>query len=114
MILGITSEIDVSHIIHAQRKNELRRIAELTAIKEHTDPVLDLAEVLQLDLFILRTEATLRWLEIAESKIGRLGTAPGIGSRPRCRPPIEDPPGDRQSRISIVETPALAAVKGAG
>ncbi len=98
IVLALTSEVDVSQIIHAQRKNELRRIAELTSIKEHTDPVLDLAEVLQLDLFILRTEATLRWLEIAESKIGKAAdSAPGSVAIRDVRP-VEAPLEDELSR----------------
>jgi len=77
LMLGVTSEIDVSDIIQVQRKSELRRIAELTSLKESMDPALDLAEVLQLDLLILRTEAVIRWLEIAESKIARAAVSGG-------------------------------------
>lgn len=80
LMLGMASDVDVSDIIHAQRKSELRRIAELTSLKESMDPALDLPEVLQLDLLILRTEAVIRWLEIAESKIERASASAGPGA----------------------------------
>lgn len=79
LMLGLTSDVEVADIIQTQRKSELRRIAELTALKESMDPALDLPEVLQIDLQILRTEAVIRWLDIAESKIARTAAAgPGV------------------------------------
>lgn len=72
IVLGLTHEVGVTDIIQAQRKSELHRIGEMTALKASLDPALDLAEVLQLDLSILRTEAVIRWLDIAESKIGKV------------------------------------------
>ena len=77
IVLGLTSDVDVVEIIQVQRKSELRRIGELTALKSSKDSSLDLAEILQLDMFILRTEAIIRWLDIAESKIGK---AAGLGA----------------------------------
>lgn len=69
IVLGLTSDVDVSQILHVQRKCELRHMAELTTLKEQHDLELDLAAVLQLDLFIMRTESTIRWLDTAEAKI---------------------------------------------
>lgn len=77
LMLGRRSGIDVADIMQVQRKGELRRIAELTALKESMDTAADLSEVLRLDLMILRTEAVIRWLEIAESKIARAAGARG-------------------------------------
>ena len=71
VLLGLTSDVDVAEIIQVQRKRELRRMAELTAAKERLDAALHVAEVLQLDLHILRAEATVRWLETAEAKIAK-------------------------------------------
>jgi DNA-binding PadR family transcriptional regulator len=71
IVLGLTSDVDVGQIIQVQRKCELRLMGELTAAKECRDPVLDLPEVLQLDMAILRTEATVRWLDSAEARIGK-------------------------------------------
>jgi len=73
IVLGLTSDVDVGEIIQAQRKSELRRMSQLTALKEHRDLSLDLAEILQLDMFIMRTEATIRWLDTAEAKILKAG-----------------------------------------
>jgi DNA-binding PadR family transcriptional regulator len=69
VILGLTSDVDVDEVIQVQRKSELRRMGELTATKESRDLALDLPEVLQIDMEILRTEATIRWLDAAEVKI---------------------------------------------
>ncbi len=71
IVLGLTSDVDIADIIQTQRKSELRRMSELTSLKEGRDRSLDLAEILQLDMFILRTEAMIRWLDSAEAKIRR-------------------------------------------
>ena len=77
ILFGLTSDVDVTEIIQVQRKRELRRMAELTAAKELRDAALDVAEVLQFDMHILRAEATVRWLEIAEAKIAKIaGSTP--------------------------------------
>jgi DNA-binding PadR family transcriptional regulator len=83
LLLGLTSDVEVSDIIQTQRKSELRRIAGLTALKECMDPALDLPEVLQVDLQILRTEAVIHWLDIAESKIARTAAADPSAVGPR-------------------------------
>lgn len=93
VMLGLTSDVPVADIIQVQRKSELRRIAELTALKETMNPVLDLAEILQVDLFILRTEAVIRWLEVAESKIAKASGVPGaIPARGRSTLADQQPP----------------------
>lgn len=71
VVLGLASDVDVSEVIQVQRKSELRLMGELTALKERLDPRLDLPEVLQLDMAILRTEATVRWLDSTEAKIAK-------------------------------------------
>ncbi len=83
VLFGLTSDVGVEEIIQVQRKRELRRMAELTAAKERWDAALDVAEVLQLDLHILRAEATIRWLETAEAKIAK--TAGSMPERLRVR-----------------------------
>lgn len=101
VVLGLTSELDVSQIIQVQRKSELRRIAELTSLKESMDPELDLTEILQLDLFILRTEAVIRWLDIAESKISRAATATlgGVSERVGSRSSRPAEPARREVEV---------------
>lgn len=86
VVLGLTSDVDVSEIIQVQRKSELRRMGELTAMKERRDLALDLPEVLELDMAILRTEATIRWLDTAEAKIRKAASAgpTGVGVRERA------------------------------
>ena len=106
VILGLTSDVDVDEIIQAQRKSELKRMAALTALKEDRDPSLDLAEVLQLDMFILRSEATSRWLDTAEAKIRKAAGQPPTAvpfARPRLRAlpmPFPQPDEDTGSLLS--------------
>jgi len=69
IMLALTGDVDVTDVLQAQRKGQLRRIGQLTELKEQLDPDLDLSMVLQLDLFILKTEAVIRWLNTAETKI---------------------------------------------
>lgn len=81
IMLGLTGDVDIEDVIQAQRKGQLRRIGELTAIKEDVDPELELGTVLQLDMFILKTEAVVRWLDIAEERIrkARAARPEGVG-----------------------------------
>lgn len=71
VMLALTGDIDLEEVIHAQRKGQLRRIGQLTEIKEQLDPELELGSVLQLDMFILKTEAVLKWLDTSEARIRR-------------------------------------------
>lgn len=75
IMLGLTGDVDIEDVIHAQRKGQLRRIGELTAMKERLDQALHLESVLQLDMFILKTEAVIRWLDIAEERIRKARAA---------------------------------------
>lgn len=112
VMLALTSDVDVNDIIQAQRKCELRRIAELTALKESMDPALDLPEVLQLDLLILRTEAVIRWLEIAESKIARARAAGPTAIRPRTTATSEGSEGEASVHVPGVAGMDSSEVKG--
>jgi len=71
ILLALTGDVPVEKVIQAERKGNLRRIGQLTGIKESLDPELELASVLQMDMAILKTEAVLRWLDIAEAKIAK-------------------------------------------
>lgn len=71
VMLALTGDIDLEDVIQAQRKGQLRRIGQLTEIKEQLDPELELGTVLQVDMFILKTEAVLKWLDSSEAKIRR-------------------------------------------
>ncbi len=69
VVLSLRSDVDVEQVIHAQRKEELRRIGSLTKTKESLDPDLELPAILELDLAILKTEAVIKWLDTAEARI---------------------------------------------
>jgi len=75
IMLALTGDVDFQDVIQAQRKGQLRRIGQLTELKEQLDPELELGTVLQLDMFILKTEAVLRWLDTSEAKIKRSAAA---------------------------------------
>ena len=84
IILSLTGDVAVEDVIHAQRKGLLRRIGSLTELKEHLDPELELAAVLQVDMFIMRTEAIIKWLDTAEAKIRKSAErSPGDVGKPR-------------------------------
>ena len=111
IVLGLTSDVDVGEIIQAQRKGELRRIGELTKLKESRDIALDLAEVLQLDMLILRTESTIRWLDTAEAKIAKAAASAPTGVDERARFSGADLV-DIDSRIDVLDV-TLAAEEDA-
>jgi len=75
IMLALTGDVDFQDVIQAQRKGQLRRIGQLTELKEQLDPELELGTVLQLDMFILKTEAVLRWLDTSEAKIKKSAAA---------------------------------------
>ena len=75
VMLALTGDVDFQDVIQAQRKGQLRRIGQLTELKEQLDPDLELGTVLQLDMFILKTEAVLRWLDTSEAKIRKSAAA---------------------------------------
>ncbi len=72
VVLGLSSDIDVEQVVQAQRKEELRRIGSLTKLKDTLDPDLELPAVLELDLAILKTETSIKWLDVAEARIRRV------------------------------------------
>jgi DNA-binding PadR family transcriptional regulator len=69
VMLGLRGDVGIERVIQAQRKGQLRRIGLLTELKDRLDPDLELAEMLQVDLAIAKTDAVLRWLDAAEARI---------------------------------------------
>lgn len=69
VLLALTGDVSIDEVIQVQRKGQLRRIGLLTELKERLDPELDLAQVLQADLSIAKTEAAINWLNATEAKI---------------------------------------------
>jgi len=87
IVLGLTGDVDVEQVIHAQRKGQLRRIGLLTERTERLDPELDFGALLQTDLEIAKSEATLAWLDRAESRIARAAHTMPNGVSPGARTP---------------------------
>lgn len=84
VMLALTGDIPVEKVIQAERKAQLRRIGQLTDLKENRDPQLELASVLQLDMSIMKTEAVIRWLDTAEAKIRKSAASRAAGvDRPK-------------------------------
>jgi len=72
VILSLTSTISTDDVLQVQRKAELQKLHELTNLKEEADQAIELPWILQLDLAILHTEATLRWLNMCEVRLRKL------------------------------------------
>lgn len=75
VILSLTSNVSTDDVLQIQRKAELQKLHELTKLKQEADLALELPWLLQLDLAILQTEATLRWLNMCEVRLGKLKAA---------------------------------------
>ncbi|MDO8963653.1 MAG: PadR family transcriptional regulator [Coriobacteriia bacterium] len=75
ILLALTGDVPVDKVIQAERKGQLRRIGQLTELKEKRDAELELAAVLQLDMAIMKTEAVLKWLDTAEARIAKATAA---------------------------------------
>lgn len=93
ILLALRGDVPVDRVIQAERKGQLKRIGQLTEAKEHHDPDLELAAVLQLDMAIMKTEAVLRWLDTAEAKIRKATAAAttGISTESRASRPSAEP-----------------------
>jgi DNA-binding PadR family transcriptional regulator len=97
ILLALTGDAPVERVIQTERKAHLRRIGQLTELKEQHDPELELAAVLQLDMSIVKTEAIIRWLDTAEAKIARAvaagpqGVAQTKRAEPRAHRQVQEP-----------------------
>lgn len=72
VILSLTSTVSTDDVLQVQRKAELQKLHELTNLKEEADQAIELPWILQLDLAILHTEATLRWFNMCEVRLRKL------------------------------------------
>lgn len=72
VVLSLTSNISTEDVLQIQRKAELQKLHELTKLKEEADPAIELPWIMQLDLAILHTEATMRWLNLCEVRLKKL------------------------------------------
>ncbi len=72
VMLSFSSAVPTTDVIHAQRKEELRKMHELTQTKRQADPLLDLPLILKLDRSIIQAEGTLRWLNMCEARLKKL------------------------------------------
>jgi DNA-binding PadR family transcriptional regulator len=94
IILALTGDVPVEKVIQTERKAQLRRIGQLTELKEKHDLELELAAVLQLDMSIVKTEAVIRWLDTAEAKIAKalVARVDGVTQPNRPKPPESGEP----------------------
>ncbi len=72
LILSLSGPIPTEDVIQAQRKEELRKMHELTELKRQADPLVELPLILQLDQVIIQAEGTLRWLNMCEARLAKL------------------------------------------
>ncbi len=72
VVLSLTSNVSTEDVLQIQRKAELQKLHELTKLKEESDPAIELPWIMQLDLAILHTEATMRWLNMCEIRLKKL------------------------------------------
>lgn len=74
LLLAVAADhVDVSAILQAQRVASMSRLQEHTRAKAAADPERELPWVLLLDALILKTEAELRWLDLAEARLAARG-----------------------------------------
>jgi DNA-binding PadR family transcriptional regulator len=66
-VRSLTDPIGAAELIHAQRTAHLETLADLVVAQE--DPGLHPSTTLLLEGAMLRVEADLRWLEVAESRL---------------------------------------------
>jgi DNA-binding PadR family transcriptional regulator len=103
ILLALTGDIPVNKVIQAERKGQLRRIGQLTEMKEAADPDLELATVLLLDMAIMKTEAVIKWLDTAESRIAKLAGTDADGVTQHSIPSLRED-GTTTSRRSTTGT----------
>ncbi|MHB0977452.1 MAG: PadR family transcriptional regulator [Candidatus Aquicultorales bacterium] len=72
VMLSFSSAVSTEDVIHAQRKEELRKMHDLTRVKRKADPIFEMPRILQLDQAIIQAEGTLRWLNMCEARLERL------------------------------------------
>lgn len=73
---------DVGKVLQRQRNAAIRTLQEYTRLKAQADNSADLAWLMVLDSMILKAEAEVRWLDLADARIRRadLGTASVSGA----------------------------------
>ncbi len=89
LMLSLQAEgADPARVIQAQRGTLYQAMHDLTERRGSADPKTELATILLLDKTLMHVEADLRWLDMAEARIGEMGrqkkTPPA--ARPRGRP----------------------------
>ncbi|MCL6471386.1 MAG: PadR family transcriptional regulator [Firmicutes bacterium] len=72
LVLSLTSNVSAEDVLKIQRRAELLKLRELIKLKEEADPANELRWIMQLDLAILHTEATMRWLSMCEVRLKNL------------------------------------------
>lgn len=74
LAIAITSpEVDSAAVAQAQRSATMRRLQQLTRLKQSIDPATDLAWLMVLEHQLFAAEAELRWLDQVEASVARYG-----------------------------------------
>lgn len=85
LAIAITSPgVDGAAVAQAQRSATMRRLQQLTRLKQSIDPTADLAWLMVLEHQLFAAEAELRWLDQVEASVARYGRpvpASGVGER---------------------------------
>jgi DNA-binding PadR family transcriptional regulator len=84
----LSGEADPADVIQTQRVHLLKQLHDATAIRDSFDPGAEMAQILLLDKAMMRLEADIRWLDIAERRLEDVKRQPPRRpeSRPRGRP----------------------------
>ncbi len=80
----VSGEADPKAVIQTQRVHLLRELHDATGIRDGFDPGSEMAQILLLDKAMMRLEADLRWLDMAEKRLEDVMRQPP--RRPEARP----------------------------
>ncbi len=80
----VSGEADPEAVIQTQRVHLLKQLHDATGLRDGFDPASEMAQILLLDKAMMRLEADLRWLDIAERRLDDMMRQPP--RRPEARP----------------------------
>ncbi len=70
MVAIVSGCADPNQLIHIQRAYLYRELHSITTQRTRTDPAMQLAQLLLLEKAAMHLEADLRWLDMAETRLG--------------------------------------------
>ena len=102
LALAITSPgVDCAAVAQTQRSATMRRLQQLTRLKQSVDPAEDLAWLMVIEHQLFAAEAEIRWLDQVEASVARHGrpvprSGVETGVREASAQPVETRPGEAQ------------------